>query len=235
MRLISRTLRVAALLSAGLASSAPAADLSGMWWITDRSEVARLDHDHLPFTPQGADAYRTNRADIAAGRGLAVERKNRCLPPGLPRLMLARYPFQILQRPEQVTFLHERMHLVRLIYLDKDHPEDPDPSYDGNSIGKWDGDTLVVDTIAFKPNTVLDATGIPHSEKLHLVERFRLRHRGATLIDRVTLDDPVIFTRPVTFDIEFAKHPEVELMEDVCSFGPPMRDTVGPASAGHTR
>jgi hypothetical protein len=118
------------------------------------------------------------------------------------------------------------MHLVRLIYIDKEHPDDPDPSYDGNSIGRWDGDTLVVDSIAFKPNSVLDATGIPHSEKLHLVERFRLRHRGAILVDRVTVEDPVIFTRPVTFDIEFAKHPEVELMEDVCSFGPPMRDTI---------
>jgi hypothetical protein len=203
---------------------AKAADISGMWWVKDRSEVARLDHDKLPFTPEGAEQYKQNKADIASGKGLAVEH-NKCLPPGVPRLMLARYPFQILQRPEQVTFLHEKMHLFRLIYIDKEHPHF-DLSYDGESVGKWDGDTLVVDTTDFKDESVIDKTGIPHSDELHVVERFSTKDRGKTLVDQVTMEDPKTFTQPVTFSIEFAKAPKEELMEDVCTFGPPMRDTL---------
>jgi hypothetical protein len=215
----------AAIVSALLvAPMAKAADISGIWWVKDRSEVAHLDHDKLPFTPEGAAEYKKNKEDIASGKGLAVE-QNKCLPPGVPRLMLARYPFQILQRPEQVTFLHEKMHLVRLIYINKDHPADVDLAYDGDATGKWEGDTLVVDTTSFKPNSVIDKTGIPHSDELHVVERFSLKD-PKTLVDQVTLEDPKTFTGPVKFAIEFAKHPEEHLMEDVCTFGPPMRDTL---------
>jgi hypothetical protein len=204
---------------------ANATDLSGMWWVKDRGEVAKLDHAKLPFTPEGAEAYKKNVADIASGKGLAVEH-NKCLPPGVPRLMLARYPFEILQTPDQVTFVHEKMHLARLIYIDKSHPDGIDLTYEGDSTGKWDGDALLVDTISLKANTVIDKTGIPHSDELHVVERFSLKDGGKTLVDRVTMEDPKTFTRPVSFDIDFAKHPEVKLMQDVCSFGPPMRDTL---------
>jgi hypothetical protein len=214
-----------AIVVAGISFGTKAADLSGFWWIKDRGEVAALDHAKLPFTPDGAQAYKKNVADIASGKGLEVER-TKCLPPGLPRLMLARYPFQILQTKDQVTFLHEKMHLVRLIHLNAEHPADVDPAYGGDSTGRWDGDTLVVDTIALKPNSVIDKTGIPHSDQLHLTERLSLKDDGKTLVDRVTMEDPKTFTRPVSFAIAFAKHPEIQLMEDVCTFGPPPRDSV---------
>jgi hypothetical protein len=209
----------------GASGAATATDISGMWWVKDRSEVAKLDHDKLPFTPEGEEEYKKNRADLASGKGFAVD-QIKCLPPGLPRLMLARYPFQILQTPEQVTFLHEKMHLIRLIHLNVDHPADVDPAYGGDSTGKWEGDTLVVDTIALKPNSVIDKTGIPHSDQLHVTERFSLKDGGKTLVDRVTMEDPKTFTRPVSFAIDFAKHPEAQLMEDVCTFGPPPRDSL---------
>jgi hypothetical protein len=216
---------IVAALALVLATGANAADISGIWWIKDRTEVAKLDHAKLPFTPEGAAAYKQNLADIASGKGLAIEH-NKCLPPGVPRLMLARYPFQILQTPAQVTFVHEKMHLVRLIYIDKPHPDDIDLTYEGSSTGKWDGDALVVDTISLKDNTVIDKTGIPHSDQLHVTERFSLKDGGKTLLDQVTMEDPKVFTKPVSFDISFAKHPEAHLMQDVCSFGPPMRDTL---------
>jgi hypothetical protein len=107
-----------------------------------------------------------------------------------------------------------------------DHPADVDPAYGGDSTGKWEGDTLVVDTIALKPNSVIDKTGIPHSDQLHVTERFSLKDGGKTLVDRVTMEDPKTFTRPVSFAIDFAKHPEAQLMEDVCTFGPPPRDSL---------
>ncbi len=219
----SRLGLAALLLCAPLA--ARAADLSGTWWIKDRSEIAKIDHKTLPFTPLGAAEFKQNQADIAAGKGLKVE-ANKCLPPGTPRLMLARYPFILLQQPGQVTLIHEKMRLYRLIYIDKAHQDDPDLTYRGDSVAKWDGDALVVDTIAMKSNTVIDKTGIPRSDKSHVIERFSLKDAGATLVDRVTLDDPVIFTRPVSFTIEYAKANNVELMEDDCLYGPPPRDAV---------
>jgi hypothetical protein len=227
LRLTGQAKLTAVLVSVLLCTSvaAKAADISGIWWIKDRSETAKLDHDKLPFTPAGAEQYKKNKADIASGKGLEINANNKCLPPGLPRIMLARYPFQILQRPEQITFLHERMHQIRLIYVDKPHP-DADLSFNGDSIGKWDGNTFVVDTTLLKDNAVIDKTGIPHSEKLHLVERFATKDGGKTLVDQVTMEDPETFTRPVTFSIEFAKHPEVELMEDICTLGPPPRDAL---------
>lgn len=203
--------------------TARAADLSGTWWIKDRSETAQIDHRTLPFTALGAAEFKQNQADIAAGKGLKVE-ANKCLPPGTPRLMLARYPLILIQKPREVTLLHEKMRLFRLIFIDKDHEQDPDPSYGGESVAKWDGDTLVVDTIALKSNTVIDKTGIPKSDKSHIVERFSLSDGGATLLDKVTVDDPKIFTRPVAFTIAFAKADKVELMEDDCLYGPPPRD-----------
>jgi hypothetical protein len=204
-----------------------ATDLAGVWWIKDRSQNANVRHDRLPLLPDAAAAYQRNRAAVAAGKSVPID-QTRCLPEGMPRLMLARYPLQILQRPEQVTLLHERMHMVRLITMNRAHPEEPEPTYNGHSVGRWEGDTLVVETIGFNDATVIDATGIPHSGALRIVERFSLRDRGRTLRDVVTIEDPTTFSRPWSFTIDFDRRPEVRLMEDVCTFGPPQRDRSRP-------
>ncbi len=222
------TLSSLAVLAIGVLLASPAAeaesDLSGMWWVKDRSETIKLSsHETIPFLPAALEDYKRNKAAVAAGKLVPIG-QGACMPDGVPRLMLARYPFQILQRPEQVTFVHEKQHMLRLIYMDKPMPEDFDPAYDGYSEGHWDGDTLVVDTKAFKPNTVLDKTGIPHSDALHVIERFALREGGKTLRDDVTVEDPKTFSKPWSFAIAFAKHPEVRLMEYVCTYGPPARD-----------
>jgi hypothetical protein len=147
-----------------------------------------------------------------------------CIPDGVPRLMLAPYPIQILQRPELVTVLHEKQHMVRLIYMNRNHPQDPEPSYNGEAVGKWEGDTLVVRTVALKPNTVIDATGIPHSDAMQITERFALQDEGKTLRDEVTVQDLKTFTKAWSFTLQFEKRPGERLMEDVCTFGPPQRD-----------
>jgi hypothetical protein len=208
---------------------AQATDLSGIWWIKDRGEIAPVDHKRLPLLPDAVEAYKRNQADIAAGK-IVPEGNRPCIPDGMPRLMLARYPFQILQRPTQITIVHERDHMVRLIYMNESQPDDLeelDPFYDGHSVGKWDGDALVVDTAGIKPNTVIDKTGIPHSDEMRLTERFTLRDGGKTLRDRITVADAKTFSKPWSFTVDYAKSPNVELMDDVCPFGPPQRDLLG--------
>lgn len=208
--------------SAGMASP----DISGTWWIKDRSETAAIDHAALPLRPAARAEYERNKALIAARKPVPAG-QGRCLPEGLPRIMLARYPLQILQRPEQVTFLIERMHSVRFVYIAEQHPTDPndvDPTFMGSSVGRWEGGALLVDTISIKPNSVLDSTGIPHSDAMRVRERFAVSPDGATLTDEVTVDDPKSFTRPWSFTIAYARRSDVELMQDVCVLGSPDRD-----------
>jgi hypothetical protein len=215
---------IAAVLMLLPAAAQAAPDLSGFWWIKDRSQTIKDGARIAPLTPAGAALYAANQKAAAAGQPVPAG-QHACLPEGIPRLMMARYPFQILQRPEQVTFLHERQHMVRLIYMDQTAPpDDVDPAYNGYSTGAWDGDALVVRTSRFNDATALDATGLPHSDKLALVERFTVTGDGQTLRDQVTVDDPADYTHPWSFTLEFAKQTGVRLMEDVCTYGPPARD-----------
>ena len=96
-----------------------------------------------------------------------------CDPPGVPRIYM--YPWEItfIQTPKIVYILYEYTKVWREIYMDRDHPKDPDSSWMGDSIGKYEGDTFVIDTIGFNDKTWLDQTGHPHSDALHVIERFR--------------------------------------------------------------
>jgi hypothetical protein len=140
---------------------------------------------------------------LPAAEKIMKERKkkddpvNRCLPMGLPRL--SSFPEKIVQTPSEVIILDEGdIHTFRLIYLGgRPHPKELGPSWYGDSIGKWDGDTLVVDTIGFNDRTWLDAAGHPHSEQLHLTERYR-RPDAANLELEVTVEDPGAYSKPFT-------------------------------------
>ncbi len=227
-RVLVGTLLALGICGLGLCGSALAqpVDFNGVWWIEDRSEVAPVDHAHLPFTADGEKAYRQNQSDLASGKGLSVE-THRCTPAGTPRMMLGRYPIEILQRPDHIAILFEKMRLYRIINIDKPHDPDADLSYRGDSVGHWDKNALIVDTTGVTPNTVIDKTGIPRSDALHVIERFSLAADNKTLLDTIEIDDPKIFTRPVKFTVSYARTPNVELMEDNCLFGPPPRDSVG--------
>lgn len=118
-----------------------------------------------------------------------------CEPPGYPRLLLYHFPIEILQLPDRVVMIFEFHHFVREIFTDgRAHPPDPDPTYMGNPVGHWEGDTLIVDTIGFNDKTWLDQVGHPHSDALHLVERIR-RIDAKTLQDDLTIEDPKAFTK----------------------------------------
>jgi hypothetical protein len=139
-----------------------------------------------------------------------------CLPTGVPRI--APYPWRIVQTPTHTFFLFEaNIHTYRQIFVDgRKHPADPDPTWYGHSIGHWEGSTLVVDTIGFNDKFWFDFKGHPHTEKLHIVERYTRTNFG-TLINEITIDDPGAYARP--FKVSFAAKlsPGDELIEYICN------------------
>jgi hypothetical protein len=157
----------------------------------------------------------------AAGKALMASRQSKddpeanCLPTGVPRT--APYPWRMLQTPTHVFILFEgNIHSYRQIFVDgRKHPDDPDPTWYGHSIGHYEGMTLVVDTIGFNDKFWFDSTGRPHSEKLHTVERFT-RTDLATLVVETTIDDPTFYTKPFTISYSARLRPGEELMEYIC-------------------
>jgi hypothetical protein len=140
-----------------------------------------------------------------------------CLPPGTPRIYLQPFPFQIVQTPKEVIMIFEYDHTVRQIFTDgRPHPEDVTPTYMGHSVGKWDGDTLVVDTIGFNEKTWLDRDGIPHSDQLHIVERFHRTDRDNMVVD-LDIQDPKALLKPWDTQLNFQLKPEWDLEELACT------------------
>jgi hypothetical protein len=193
-------------------------DLNGVWFTRGYQPTVMTVQGTLPpFQPWAARRYQESLSAQEAGKPLPNS-SALCLPQGIPRLMYAPYPFEILQKPRQITFLHEVNHLVRQIYMDEPQPaEAPDLTYLGHSVGRWDGDVLVVDTIALNDLTLIDRAGIPHSAALHVIERYKLIVGGRRLEATITVDDPKAFTKPWDMRIAFDKRPDVRLMEYVCA------------------
>ncbi len=142
-----------------------------------------------------------------------------CLPSGVPRV--APYPWRLVQTPMHIFFLFEaNIHSYRQIFMDgRPHPpaSDLDPTWYGHSIGRWDGGTLVVDTVGFNDRFWFDFKGHPHTEQLHVIERYT-RTNLTTLVNEITIDDPGAYARPFTvrFTAE-ATAPGDELQEYICS------------------
>ena len=140
----------------------------------------------------------------------------RCLPPGVPRTtLMGLFPMQIVQTPKMVVMLFEVFHEFRLIPIDAKHPDDLDPSYMGDSVGHWEGDTLVVDVTGFNDKTWLSGVGTIHSEKLHVVEKFT-RVDMNTILYEDTVEDPVVFTGPWTRHGTIMLRPGTRLQEYEC-------------------
>ncbi len=139
-----------------------------------------------------------------------------CVPPGLPQSMHEPYPIEFLFTPGRVTILIETDSIVRRIPTDgRPPPEDPDPTYQGTSVGHWEGDTLVVETSAILPETS-PLNGINgHSDKLHVTERIRLVNPD-TLAITTTETDPTVFAEPYTSTSYYRRHRDWKIMEYVC-------------------
>lgn len=140
----------------------------------------------------------------------------KCQPPGVPRIMLIPFPMQIVEAPGEVILLFEYDHYVRHIFLNRrSHPKDLELTWMGDSIGWWEGNRLVVDTVGLNDKTWLDQVGHPHSDALHVIERIQ-RTDSETLEDDVTIDDPRAYAKPWSGRQIFKLKPTWHLIEYVC-------------------
>jgi hypothetical protein len=156
---------------------------------------ADLTNSNLtPFAREGL-----RKVNEAADAGFAMySRESRCWHTGVPVYLLnPAQPTFILQRPEKITMLWQMDQQVRHIYLNVPHSANPKSSWYGESVGHYEGDTLVVDTIGQNTQSFLDNFRTPHSDKLHVIERYRVVENGETLEAEVTIDDPVALVQPL--------------------------------------
>jgi hypothetical protein len=189
-------------------------DLSGIWQMNGKylqDIAADMKPGDVPYQPWA-------QAEFDARQGGARGKDDpaaRCLP-GMPKLDALPYPFKIVETPGAVVILFEGFTIYRQIFTDgRALPKDPQPAWLGYSVGKWDGDTFVVDTIGINGSTWLDNAGRPHSDVLHLIERFQ-RHDFGHMDILLTIDDPKAYTRPWTVKEDLRMLPDTELLEYIC-------------------
>jgi len=154
------------------------------------------------------EAYNRRGIDDPAGH---------CLPGGVPRsVILGLFPQQFVQTPKQIIILYEYMHTFRVIPIGGTHPDDFIPSYMGNSVAHWEGDTLVVDAIGFNDKTWLSGTGTFHSEDLHITERYT-RVDKERIDYEVTMEDPKVLTKPWKLTSSLMLRQGTRLEEYICA------------------
>jgi hypothetical protein len=140
-----------------------------------------------------------------------------CIPYGMPRMMsVALYPLEIIQRPSQVTMVTEAFSEVRRVFMnEKQMPIDEvPPGYYGHSVGRWEGDTLVIDTVGIK-TSIPSYQMMPHSDRMRITERIRLVAPDY-LHDQITIEDPVALEKPVTYTLAYRRMPNYKMVEFVC-------------------
>jgi hypothetical protein len=214
------TVMIAAMAYAATAHAAAATpDLSGTYWATEyHAKIQVLGGGEPPLNAAGKTAYQTNQAGLKAG-SIPDPARSVCLPDGVPRVLATPYPFELFQAPVgQVTFVHELNHQIRPIQLNAKLPSYDEsvlyPTYGGRSSAHYEGDTLVIESNSFNDQTFLDATGLPHSDKLVTTER--VRKIGSQLEDVVTIHDPELYTKDWQARFVYAQRDDVRLQEYAC-------------------
>ena len=192
-------------------------DFSGVWFVREYSRTI-LPKEDPPLQPWAETLFKARDLENSqSDPEVGPDPTQRCIPPGVPRTMLQPFPWEIVQARDRVIMIFEYQSLVRQIFTDgREHPKDLEPTYMGHAIGKYEGDTLVVDTIGFNDKTWLDPKGLPHSDALHIVERIR-RPDHDTLAVEYTIDDPKAYTKPWTAQVIFKLHPDWQIQEYVCA------------------
>jgi hypothetical protein len=168
-----------------------------------------------PIRPEAAELLKQNTAKRPTDAPTL-----KCLPQGVPRAELFNYePFKIIQAPGEIAMLYEMDNAYRQIYTDgRKLPHDLQPSWLGYSVGRWEGDTLVVDAAGFNDKSWLDVMGHPHSEEMRVQERFHRRDFGHMDLS-VTIDDPIMYTRPFTIKVTEVLVPDSDVLETICNEG----------------
>ena len=191
-------------------------DLSGIWLRVGAGQIYDEVKEPLSMTPWAEALFKANRAGLTDPRAQGIDEMDPsiyCMPMGTPRAYLPNYPVEIVQLPNRLYFLHETTHLVRRIYLDgRKVPDGYPPSFMGYSTGKWEGDALVVETVALNDLTWLDTLGHPHSDALRITERIR-RVKPDTLEIDFLFDYPKAYTKPWSGKKTFRLRLDWEIME----------------------
>jgi hypothetical protein len=186
------------------------ADLSGVWSGVNLPGTGAWAINTFSADLPKLTAWGQERFDAAkpqrGPRGVPVAETDdlvyQCYPPGTPRIYLHPFPFEIIQLPGRVLQIFEYDHLVRQIYTDgRGHRDDLAPSWMGDSIGRWEGETLVVETVNFNDRTWIDRIAVPHSEQMRLIERFSLNDEGELTVD-MRVEDPLALAE----SWEFSRH-----------------------------
>jgi hypothetical protein len=191
-------------------------DLTGIW-IADppklRDVTAGLKPGEVSMQPWAAKLF----AERETGELSALDPDANCLPQGVPKINSTPLPFKILQEPNLIAILYEAFDQFRQIFMDgRTVPKDANPQWFGYSVGKWDGDTLVVESSGFNGQAWLDQVGHPSTDALRTTERFRRRDFGH--MDVVsTIDDPKAYTKPWSFTQPLRLLVDTELLELVCN------------------
>jgi hypothetical protein len=203
-------------------------DLSGVWLPDNTPGVKGTNGEELPghfisvtfgvkdeevpLTPEGAALFKKN----LAGKG-KDDPGATCHPMGLPSLDTVPVPYKIVQTPGLIAILYEGDTVFRQVFTDgRKHAETTIPSWLGYSVGRWEGDTLVVETVGFNDKSWLDRIGHTHSDALRIVERFHRKDLGHMDVT-VTIEDPKTFARPVTFTQPTTLTPDGDLLEYFCT------------------
>jgi len=205
-------------------------DLSGVWMLdrprpltaNERYWIYELNQEEPPMTAWGKAQFDATKSSFG-NRSYPLAETNdpiyhTCTPPGFPRIFLHPFPVQVVQAPGEVLMLFEWDSMRHAIYTDgRAHDTTLGPLWMGDSIGHWEGDTLVADTVNLNEKTWLDRIGHPHSGQLHVIERIR-RLNHDHLIDDITIDDPKAYTKPWSAHLDFLLHPKWTLAEQFCEY-----------------
>jgi hypothetical protein len=203
----------------------PSHELSGVWMVSENLRFSPIHEPPNSFLQPWALAKLNAepmalRKDLPGGHAGGTTALGRdedilCSQISLTDFIIKQKPIEIVQTPQRIFMFFEYAHTFREIWMDgRALPEDPDPSYFGNSVGRWEGDTLVVETVGFNDQTVIN--GMPHSDAVHLVERYT-RMNLDTLELNLTATDSKAYTKPWTAGpIKLAWHPDWDLVEAFC-------------------
>ena len=190
-------------------------DIAGLWQPPGAyiGNIAKdLKPDEVSFQPWAAELYQHRRDTLSK-----EDPTGWCVPGGVPRSDVVPYPLKIFSVPGVTLILYEAVQSYRQIFTDgRALPKNPNPAWMGYSVGRWEGDTFVVESSGFNDNAWLDNNGHPGTESLHVTERFHRKDFGNMDVD-VTIDDPKAYTKPWTVHLPFRLLPDSELLEYICT------------------
>ncbi|MEO6339986.1 MAG: hypothetical protein ABIO39_08125 [Caulobacteraceae bacterium] len=189
-------------------------NISGVWQLGRYGlRIAPADGDP-PWQPWAKKVFTDRAASEIAGKPM-WDPTAACWGSGMPRLLTVGYPIEIIQTPDSIVFMYETQHVFRVVHMNAKHPAKIVPTFMGHAVGKWEGDTLVIDTIGLSGRQQIDERGTAMTEKMHLVERVRMVD-DVTMEDIFTIDDPGAYTKPWTVRRTFTFAPKVRFLDYVC-------------------